>query len=105
MDMYHDGDIDLSAFGRENLEDKFTDDLKHVVDGEELEQQEPVQAAGANITMYLPSRADLASSTHSSEGYMPPIRRTMDHISLISLIVVTDFKNNFQMCQKISVSD
>ncbi|KAL2476283.1 Uncharacterized protein Adt_37019 [Abeliophyllum distichum] len=34
MDMY------LSAFGWENLEDKFTDDLKHVVDGEELEQHD-----------------------------------------------------------------
>ncbi|KAL2476280.1 PAP/OAS1 substrate-binding domain superfamily [Abeliophyllum distichum] len=30
-----DGDINFSAFGKENLEDKFTDDLKNVVEGEE----------------------------------------------------------------------
>ncbi|KAL2496291.1 Uncharacterized protein Fot_40048 [Forsythia ovata] len=33
-----------------------------------------VQAIGANSTMYLPARAGLASSTPSSEGYMPPYK-------------------------------
>ncbi|KAL2476281.1 PAP/OAS1 substrate-binding domain superfamily [Abeliophyllum distichum] len=44
---------------RENLEDKFNDDLKHVFEGEEVEQQVPSRCVDKNLLWFQKKRLNI----------------------------------------------